>query len=458
MVHSSGVPLLQGLLAKAGMAKVRQISTPFNVQHDVHISVEDLDDIMQQVPEPWKAYISPTRSPMSDHRSSETHDNSDSGPSTPIYREMTAHRPYSADDDDLKLSAHLARASLAKADSADYHPGSPGWLPHIVSVSSPPDANMQAMFRKQRTVSGHSANALADSRGVRASHVSAEAMLSSAPPRSTTPTSAPITNTNDDASSAGAAHNNATLNAPDTPQSASARMWSHESDTEPANTWDRDDDADTGRETATFSGKPGSKIAQLQESERKWIKRKSRVVSTIGIAMAAKRFSKAPVTLQTMGADSDETPLPSKAEMMMLADRAAKKAAAANASSASAAGAASAQEPTASNPFRTLGSERDLEKPVSRHGDSASGKSSKKRRENYGELEEYAEGESGNVYITARKAATGKRPKGEYVAVKIVPKTAKARYRKLRTELKILRRIRSQHVVRFYEYFSIDDS
>ncbi|PIA14654.1 kinase-like protein, partial [Coemansia reversa NRRL 1564] len=48
--------------------------------------------------------------------------------------------------------------------------------------------------------------------------------------------------------------------------------------------------------------------------------------------------------------------------------------------------------------------------------------------------------------------------RGEHVAVKVVPKSAKTRYRKLRTELKILRRIRSHHVVRFYEYFSIDDS
>ncbi|KAJ2892096.1 hypothetical protein GGI21_005687 [Coemansia aciculifera] len=93
-------------------------------------------------------------------------------------------------------------------------------------------------------------------------------------------------------------------------------------------------------------------------------------------------------------------------------------------------------------------------------GEKASGqesKSSRKRRENYGELEEYAEGESGNVYITTWTGVS-RRPKGDYVAVKVVPKAAKARYRKLRTELKILRRIRSQHIVRFYEYFSIDDS
>ncbi|KAJ2470333.1 hypothetical protein EV174_006127, partial [Coemansia sp. RSA 2320] len=61
MFNSSTVPLLHGLLAKAGISKARQISSPFNVQHDVHISVEDLDDIMQQVPDTWKPYISPAR-------------------------------------------------------------------------------------------------------------------------------------------------------------------------------------------------------------------------------------------------------------------------------------------------------------------------------------------------------------------------------------------------------------
>ncbi|KAJ1942876.1 hypothetical protein EC988_006377, partial [Linderina pennispora] len=76
----------------------------------------------------------------------------------------------------------------------------------------------------------------------------------------------------------------------------------------------------------------------------------------------------------------------------------------------------------------------------------------KASRINYGELEPFAEGESGMVYKTTNKK------NNRQVAIKVIPKTAKARYRKLRTELKILRRVRSHHVVRFYEYLAVDDS
>ncbi|KAJ2569105.1 hypothetical protein IW140_003325 [Coemansia sp. RSA 1813] len=481
MVNTAGVPLLHGLLAKAGISKVRQISSPFNVQHDVHISVEDLDDIMHQVPDTWKPYISPARSPMSEHRSSDTHDDPGSSPSTPIYEQMTSNRPHSADVEDMKLTAHMARASLARGGPGGSYPDSPGWLPHIVSVASPSEGNMQAMFRKQRTASGHSSGVLVGSRGVRLSHASAEVMM---PSMVSKRTSVPITSDQEgDTTPLGTAGTE--LNMPDTPQSASARIVSHGgSDHGSANGWNNEDEDAASRANARAAANAAQDAGEAQddkpsrmnirsnrastktaaqgggENERKWIKRKSRVVSTIGFAMTAKRFSKTPVTLHSMKPEDmpENNLMPSKAEMMALANKAAKKAAANNDTLLSLTSTPESQ----TNSFRMLGSERDLDKPTSRHGDAAaggsSGKSSKKRRENYGELEEYAEGEYGNVYIAMRRTATSKHPKGEYAAIKIVPKAAKARYRKLRTELKILRRIRSQHIVRFYEYFSIDDS
>ncbi|KAJ2550859.1 hypothetical protein EV175_003910, partial [Coemansia sp. RSA 1933] len=491
MVNSPGVPLLHGLLAKAGISKVRQISSPFNVQHDVHISVEDLDDIMQQVPDTWKPYISPARSPTSEHRSSDTHDETGSSPSTPIYEQMRSNRPHSADVEDMRLTAHMARASIGRGGAGGSYPDSPGWLPHIVSVASPSEANMQGMFRKQRTASGHSSGGVVGSRGVRLSHASADVMMPTTVPRAPTPTSAPIVSDEGDTTPLGTA--GTAINMPDTPRSASARILSQDdSDQDSANGWNNDDDeggsaATSATKTAAASAsrngkaqnnKPGrtnthnnrasSRTATQSggggggDSERKWIKRKSRVVSTIGFAMTAKRFSKTPVTLQSMKPEDipENNLMPSKSEMLALANRAAKKAAANNDTLMSLTNTPESQ----TNSFRTMGSERDADKSTSRHGDSSaaggasSGKSSKKRRENYGELEEYAEGEYGNVYIAMRKTATSKHPKGEYAAIKIVPKAAKARYRKLRTELKILRRIRSQHIVRFYEYFSIDDS
>ncbi|KAJ2383434.1 hypothetical protein GGI23_007144, partial [Coemansia sp. RSA 2559] len=241
MVNSPGVPLLHGLLAKAGIAKVRQISSPFNVQHDVHISVEDLDDIMQQVPDTWKPYISPARSPMSEHRSSDTHDDTGSSPSTPIYEQMRSNRPHSADVEDMKLTAHMARTSIARGGAGGSYPDSPGWLPHIVSVASPSEGNMQAMFRKQRTVSGHSSGVLVGSRGVRLSHASAEVMMPSAVPRAPTPTSAPIVSDEGDFTPLGTA--GTALNMPDTPRSTSARVLSNDdSDHDSANGWNNEDD------------------------------------------------------------------------------------------------------------------------------------------------------------------------------------------------------------------------
>ncbi|KAI8324658.1 kinase-like protein [Martensiomyces pterosporus] len=105
--------------------------------------------------------------------------------------------------------------------------------------------------------------------------------------------------------------------------------------------------------------------------------------------------------------------------------------------------------------IRTLGSERDLDAAINSSTSVAAAptpKTQKNPRENYDELEEYAEGESGNVFVAHSKK------QNKQVAIKVVSKTAKTRYRKLRNELKILRRIRSHHIVRFYEYFSIDDS
>ncbi|KAJ1737820.1 hypothetical protein LPJ72_000118 [Coemansia sp. Benny D160-2] len=416
MVNSPGVPLLHGLLAKAGMGKVRQISSPFNVQHDVHISVEDLDDIMHQVPDTWKPYISPARSPTS-----EVGEPGDS-PSTPIYEEMTANRPHSADVDDMKLTARMARASLAKGN-----PDSPGWLPHIVSVASPSETNAPALFGKQRGVSGQSTGVLVGSRGIRSSRASAEVMMMPPEQRVPTPTSAPIVS--DTAPSAPASPQSAHNPANDAAVAGGANG---------ANGWDDDDAARAARPAAQARG--STRVAALGESERKWIKRKSRVVSTIGFAMTAKRFSKTPVMLASMKEDAPLMPTATKPETV------AKRVAANTDTLASLTNTPESQ----TNSFRTLGSDRDLDKPA--------GKSSRKRRENYGELEEYAEGEYGNVYIAMRRTGTSKHPKGEYAAIKIVPKSAKARYRKLRSELKILRRIRSQHIVRFYEYFSIDDS
>ncbi|KAJ2783470.1 hypothetical protein H4R18_001679 [Coemansia javaensis] len=511
MLHPASHPLLFGLLARAGVAKVKEISSPFNVQHDVHISVEDLDDFMQQVPETWKPYISPRWSPQSEHRLSETQDPATttatatvSQPRTPIYEEMTAHRRRSAESDDI-LATQLSRARLgASSDSAG--PSTPGWLPHIVSVASPASQSPLAL-RKTRTASGLSAGALGSIAGAAAAastpHVPATGGSSSsggggggpasptpadaaAEPRAPTPVSAPIrAGVADDARAGHAAA--AVAHAPGTPQSVSAR-------TAPTS-WDQRDADDGERDRAQPSGRAhaaaAAAAAAVQASEElvpeephaKWIKRKSRAVSTLSMAKMSKHMSRAvpsaPVPVLSPEAEKRHTLSP---ESTGSAAARAKAAAIArlemnavrpmtgslppdSALAASAAAAAAAAASGGRHSRKTSGQRGNGggnggggSSSTDQRPGTVSSKSSEKRRENYGELEEYAEGESGNVFITARKATAGKRVRGEHVAVKVVPKTAKARYRKLRTELKILRRIRSQHVVRFYEYFSIDDS
>ncbi|KAJ1728800.1 hypothetical protein LPJ61_003846 [Coemansia biformis] len=459
--------------ARAGITKAREISSPFNVQHDVHISVEDLDDLMNQVPETWKPYISPHWSPKSDHRSSETQDTPTSQPRTPIYEEMTANRRRSTGNDE-QLAAQLARTRLAASrDSAG--PSTPGWLPHIVSVSSPDNLTPLGL-RKSRTAS-------ANSTGHRASHMSAaaataRAAVASSPtanmPRAPTPVSAPIR----------ADANSHAYDAPGTPQSASGRIGDAEPVAGPTS-WDTgdDDDGDGGdgrgrvsggartnavtaaaaaAASGSTAGPEGHEPAAPEGAHAKWIKRKSRAVSTLSTAMMARHMSKAPapaVPVPTLTLDTDKRHTLSQNNIS-------------NAARAKAAAIARLEMNAAPTATSSLppGDEHLSGRAAGGHGGSisrrsgeqrptttSSGKSSKKRRENYGELEEYAEGESGNVFITTRKSTTGKRARGDHVAVKVVPKTAKTRYRKLRTELNILRRIRSQHVVRFFEYLSIDD-
>ncbi|KAJ2708887.1 hypothetical protein H4R19_004523, partial [Coemansia spiralis] len=463
--------------ARAGITKVREIGSPFNVQHDVHISVEDLDDLMHQVPETWKPYISPHWSPKSDHRSSDHPETPPSEPRTPIYEEMTAHRRRSTGNDE-QLAVQLARVHLG-ADGAG--PSTPGWLPHIVSVSSPGNATPLA-FRKSRTASGNSTGALASGRRVSrmsaaaATAASTTAAVASASavsiPRAPTPVSAPI----------------CANKAPDTPQSASARI----GDAEPAvgaTSWDTGDEDDgdgdgdgssrrggdsisvataaaaTATTAVAAAAPPGDEPLAAGAAHAKWIKRKSRAVSTLSSALMARHMSKAPAPAMPARAlmldvDKRHTLSPDNASNAARAKAAAIARLEMNAPPAatnSLPPGHSHHERRAATSHTRNRSGGDGSASEQRPATTASGKSSKKRRENYGELEEYAEGESGNVFITTRRAAAGKRVRGEHVAVKVVPKTAKTRYRKLRTELKILRRIRSQHVVRFFEYFSIDD-
>ncbi|KAJ2481754.1 hypothetical protein IWW56_001563 [Coemansia sp. RSA 2131] len=449
-------PSTESTKAKAGISKARQISSPFNVQHDVHISVEDLDDIMQQVPDTLKAYISPMRSPSSDHRVSEAQDVHASPPSTPIFAEMTSRRRCSTGNEEA-MTAQMARAKLGPAgDSAGADgPGTPGWLPRIVSVSSPPGVAPHN-YRKQRTVSGYSASVLDGTMTSRSARMSTTDVASSEP-RARTPVSAPIRSSmhedsNTSPSTVAAVSHSSDM--PDTPQSAVPRIDSTEPSNDSGN-WDNN-------ETNSHAGPQSTEKVEVAEGiHAKWIKRKSRVMSTLGVALLAKGITKITVPVPTLVPDSAKrhTMSPDSLSAAALAKADAIARLEKNATQAS-----TTSLPT-TNPFRALTSEQEAPNvltPSSTRSEqrpgTTSGKSSKKRRENYGELEEYAEGESGSLYLATRNVAAGKRPRGEYVAVKVVPKSAKARYRKLRTELKILRRIRSQHVVRFYEYFSIDDS
>ncbi|KAJ2852580.1 hypothetical protein IWW36_000209 [Coemansia brasiliensis] len=431
---SEGPP--KGLLAKAGISKVRQISSPFNVQHDVHISVEDLDDIMQQVPENWKAYISPKGSPLSGHQ--DTGDSYDK-PTTPIFEEMTSRRRRSTGNDDV-LASQMARTKLGTATSDS--PGTPGWLPHIVSVSSPANLTPQGL-RKQRTVSGHSASVLDSALTSRPAGRASSADLTA--PRAPTPVSAPIRANSEEDGQAAESPDGLIGEAPATPQSAAHHI----------------DDARRSWDNNVSPEPPTTDRSAADGPQAKWIKRKSRVMSTLGVATIGKGISKITVPVPTLTATNDKRHTLSPDSM----DAAAKAKAAAIARlemNSTVPIATGSLPPT--NPFHAASSapaettEPSGQSSTSKSRPSTSGKSSKKRRENYGELEEYAEGESGSVYLAPRKAVPGKRSRGDYVAIKVVPKSAKTRYRKLRTELRILRRIRSQHVVRFYEHFSIDDS
>ncbi|KAJ2455306.1 hypothetical protein EV183_000842 [Coemansia sp. RSA 2336] len=424
--------------AKAGISKVRQISSPFNVQHDVHISVEDLDDIMQQVPENWKAYISPKGSPLSGHQ--DTGDSYEK-PTTPIFEEMTARRRRSTGNDEV-LASQLARTKLGPAADS---PGTPGWLPHIVSVSSPANLTPQGV-RKQRTVSEHSAGALDGALTSRSAGRASSADLTA--PRAPTPVSAPIrANSDDQDEQSPESHIG---EAPATPQSAAP----HAEDAR--RSWDND---------ASPQSEPSAIERSDDGPQAKWIKRKSRVMSTLGVATLGKGISKITVPVPTLTAVNDKRHTLSPDSMDAAAR--AKAAAIARLEMNSTAPAATESLPPTNNPLHSASAEpaepAESAEPAAQRSSSksrptTSGKSSKKRRENYGELEEYAEGESGSVYLAPRKPVPGKRARGDYVAIKVVPKSAKTRYRKLRTELRILRRIRSQHVVRFYEHFSIDDS
>ncbi|KAJ2821646.1 hypothetical protein IWW50_004557 [Coemansia erecta] len=284
----------------------------------------------------------------------------------------------------------------------------------------------------------------------------------SSEPRVRTPVSAPIrTSMHDESSSPStvpaASHSSV---APDTPQSAAPCV--ERADTnDGSRSWDNDDNHEE-------EASPQSEAASTANTETaegmhaKWIKRKSRVMSTLGVALLAKGISKITVPVPTLVPPSEKRHTMSP-DSMSVAALAKADAIARLEMNATPPISTNSLPPT--NPFRALASEQAPAKVAASNSTrsegrpgTTSGKSSKKRRENYGELEEYAEGESGSIFLATRKATAGKRPRGEYVAVKVVPKSAKARYRKLRTELKILRRIRSQHVVRFYEYFSIDDS
>ncbi|KAJ2747990.1 hypothetical protein GGI20_000077 [Coemansia sp. BCRC 34301] len=431
--------------AKAGISKARQISSPFNVQHDVHISVEDLDDIMQQVPDTWKPYINPMRSPQTAQHPTEdvaAAEDDPVQPRTPIYASMTnSGQRRSTSDSDNGLSGQLGQLGLSddKRNSTNSSGAdTPGWLPRIVSVCSPPETMPSIYHSKQRAASDLELDA-------HARRASADFQASRAPARHegglpTTPTSAPL-------GTQGLAQNGPPLfNMPESPVSGRSVATT----TVTTTTTKTKATAVTYADNTVTS--PAATTAAAAATTSKWIKRKSRI-------MPSTRFSIAPPALALAIAEHEAE---EDEDVDVVASPATATAAAAAAVTGSGKmpslgidnGGLAAVQPggrsVSQSSHLQTGGERD-EKA------GAESKSSRKRRENYGELEEYAEGESGNVYITTW-AGVGKRPKGDYVAVKVVPKAAKARYRKLRTELKILRRIRSQHVVRFYEYFSIDDS
>ncbi|KAJ2476038.1 hypothetical protein EV174_005067 [Coemansia sp. RSA 2320] len=335
----------------------------------------------------------------------------------------TRRRSTGGSDEEGALTEQIGHLGLSEPRSgAD----TPGWLPRIVSVCSPPETTPMA-YRKQRAASDQELD-------TQIRRASADPHLRNARGPST-PTSAPIAPA---LIEEGVAF---TYQVPDSP--LSTRSAGAITSTAPPVT------------AAAAAAMPGSRMptivaptATLSAVEprtspgaanalatSKWIKRKSRI-------MPSTRFSVAPQGLVQAIAEDDEEEAagdPVKTPTLGVEDGLA---------------AMQARSTSQSSHAATLSSATAVSAAAGAAGES---KSSKRRRENYGQLEEYAEGESGNVYITTW-TGTGKRPKGDYVAVKVVPKAAKARYRKLRTELKILRRIRSQHVVRFYEYFSIDDS
>ncbi|KAJ1823902.1 hypothetical protein GGH91_001670 [Coemansia sp. RSA 2671] len=433
MFNSSTVPLFHGLLAKAGISKARQISSPFNVQHDVHISVEDLDDIMQQVPDSWKPYISPMRSPEKAQHSTDDATAVEDGsapPLTPIYASMTTsgQRRSTAASDDGVLANQLGHMGLSTSHrNSDSGADTPGWLPRIVSVCSPPETMPSMYHSKQRAVSdleldAHARRASADFMAPRSS-----TRHGGGP---TTPTTAPL------GAPAHAHGSSSPHNAPDSPGSSRSAATT----TVTTTTTKTKATAVTYAENTNTSPTGTTSAAATS----KWIKRKSRILpSTL--------FTVVPPSLAQAIAEEDD-------DDEVAATPATAAAALVGSGKIPSLGIDSGGLTVAVPASRSLSQSSHLPTGVERDEKAGSdSKSSRKRRENYGELEEYAEGESGNVYIT-RWAGAGKRPKGDYVAVKVVPKAAKARYRKLRTELKILRRIRSQHVVRFYEYFSIDDS
>ncbi|KAJ2805314.1 hypothetical protein H4S07_004050 [Coemansia furcata] len=431
MFNSSTVPLFHGLLAKAGISKARQISSPFNVQHDVHISVEDLDDIMQQVPDSWKPYISPARSPHSAHHSTDEAAAAEDGfapPLTPIYASMTTstQRRSTSASDDGGLAGQLGQLGLSgNGRHSESGADTPGWLPRIVSVCSPPETIPPMYYSKLRALSDieldtHTRRASADFQAPRST-----TRHGGAP---TTPTSAPLRAP--DLLQGGSPP----YNMPDSPVSTRSA----------ATTTVTTTTTKTKATAVTYAENTNTSPSTITSAaaSSKWIKRKSRILPStlftvvppaLALAIAEEDDDEVVATPATAAAVTGSGKMPNLgidnggATVMLPAARSISQ---------------SSHLPT--------GVERE-EKAVSES------KSSRKRRENYGELEEYAEGESGNVYITTW-TGVGKRPKGDYVAVKVVPKAAKARYRKLRTELKILKRIRSQHVVRFYEYFSIDNS
>ncbi|KAJ2374718.1 hypothetical protein IW150_002944 [Coemansia sp. RSA 2607] len=456
MVNTSTVPLFHGLLAKAGISKARNISSPFNVQHDVHISVEDLDDLLPQIPETTKPYVSPLRSPQSATQPTDAPDSS-SPPTTPIYDSMQTAQKHSTEN----ISNKLERSSNPEGNVGGTNgPGSPNWLPHIVSVASPQESALPSSpSPKQRSVSENSDSGWEDTKRERMSTMSLAAeQLEMTTVRVPMPMSAMSNSSIPRLVDASTLRKSPTGNAVLSPAKAAAVAALE----------------GNGRANGTSPSPTSSGTGSPGDRSSKFIKRKSRAISSHALAMATKRFSKvgglsplgttpedeeetsvepsAPVYQGDISAINGSVVQPDAAVLDASAEAAAKAVAAAESKMTKIR--ESADDADDQKRLRSQDSVRDLEKSSG----TVSGKSSKKRRENYGELEEYAEGESGNVYVTTRNAPVGKRPKGEYVAVKVIPKTAKARYRKLRTELKILRRIRSQHVVRFYEYFSIDDS